>query len=255
MEVTRLGITPVKGARHAVRDELVFDASGAVGDRAFCFVDAVSHQVLRTVQNPRLLAIDATYDGASLTLELPDRTRVQGRPRPTGEMIESDYWGRRVRLEVMAGPFAELVSTYLGFPVLLAAAPRGQVIYGAPISFVTTASLRRVADRVGLTPDNLEAARFRATLLLGAGDEPFAEDAWAGRELAVGDARIRVREPIPRCAVVDLDPATGVAAAKVLKALADLRPPQGPRQLSFGWDAVVTRPGIVRPGDRVELLD
>ncbi len=254
MQVTRVGVTPVKGARHTAYDALVLDAAGAVGDRQFCFVDASSHQVLRTVQNARLLAIGASYDGSVLALDLPSGEVASATPRPTGELIECDYWGRRTVLELVSGPHAELVSTHLGRPVLLAAAPRGAVIYGGAVSLVTTASLHRLADHLGLPSGELEAARFRATLVLDAGDEPFVEDGWAGLEMAVGEARIRVAEPIPRCAVVDLEPTTGVADAKVLAALAELRPRQGSRQLSFGWDAVVTRPGIVRPGDPLRLL-
>lgn len=253
MQVIRVGVTPVKGARHTADESLVLDAHGAVGDRAFCVIDAAGHQVLRTVQHPRLLAMLARWDGTVLTLELPSGASVSGAPQRTGQVVESDYWGRRVGLELVSGEYAELVSTYLGFPVLLAAAPRGQVIYGGPVSLVTVASLRRLASEVGLPPDALDPARFRATLVLAAGDEPFLEDDWAGLELAVGEARIRVAEPIPRCAVVDLDPATGVPDVAVLRALGELRPRQGSRQLSFGWDAEVTSPGVVRPGDRLRI--
>ena len=254
MQVIRVGVTPVKGARHTADDALMLDGHGAVGDRTFCFVDAASHQVLRTVQHPRLLAMLARWDGAVLTLELPSGACVTGTPQPTGEDVEGDYWGRQVRLEVVSGEYAELVSAYLGFPVLLAAAPRGQVIYGGPVSLVTVASLSRLASEVGLPPGALDPARFRATLVLEAGDEPFLEDGWAGLDLEVGEARIRVAEPIPRCAVVDLDPASGAKDAEVLRALGQVRPRQGPLRLGFGWDAVVTPPGLVRPGARVHLL-
>ena len=108
----------------------------------------------------------------------------------------------------MDGLFAELASAYLGFPVLLAAAPRGGVIYGGPISLVTVASCAGWPSDVGLGAERLDAARFRATLVLGRG-RPFVEDNWVGLELAVGEARIRIAQPIPRCAVVDLDPMTG----------------------------------------------
>ena len=253
MEVIRVGVTPVKGARHTAGDSLVLDEHGAVGDRTFCFIDAASRQVLRTVQQPRLLAMLARWDGAVLTIELPSGASVTGAPQRTGHVVESDYWGRRVGLELVSGEYAELVSAYLGFPVLLASAPRGQVIYGGPVSLVTVASLRRLSSEVGLPPGALDPARFRATLVLQAGDEPFVEDGWAGRELGLGEARIRVAEPIPRCAVVDLDPTTGVPDVAVLRGLGELRPRQGPRRLSFGWDAEVTSPGVVRPGDRLRL--
>ena len=253
MQVIRVGSTPLKGARHIAHDAIGLDSAGAVGDRRFCFVDEARRRVLRTVENPRLLAILACWDGSTLTLRLPSGAAVTATPEPTGEVVEADYWGRPVPLDLMSGPHAELVSAHLGRPVRLAAAPRGGVIYGAPVSLVTTASLRRLAEHLGLPSETLDPARFRATLVLDAGDEPFLEDDWSGLELGVGEARIRVAEPIPRCAVVDLDPATGARDAEVLQALGELRPRLGPRRLSFGWDAVVTRPGAVRPGARLHL--
>ena len=254
MQVTRVGVTPVKGARHQAHEELMLDAQGAVGDRAFCFIDASSHQVLRTVQHPRLVAIIARWGGSVLTLELPSGEVASGTPKPTGQVVEADYWGRQVALELVDGPYAQPVSAYLGRPVLLAAAPRTGVIYGGSISLVTVASLTRLAAEVGLPADAVDAARFRPTMVLDAGDRPFLEDDWGGLELEVGEARIRVAEPIPRCAVVDLDPTTGVPDAAVLRALGELRPRTGARALSFGWDASVTRPGLVRPGDGVRLV-
>lgn len=253
MQVTRVGSTPLKGARHVAHDAVTLDAAGAVGDRHFCLVDSSRARVLRTAENPRLLAILARWDGSSLDLGLPSGETATGAPESTGELVEADYWGRQVSLAVMAGPHAELASAYLGFPVHLAAAPRGEVIYGSSISLVTTASVRRLAAHLGLVGEPLDPARFRATLVLDVGDEAFLEDHWAGRELDVGEARIRLAEPIPRCAVVDLDPATGRRDALVLKALGSLRPGPGPRRLAFGWDAVVTRPGVVRPGDRLRI--
>jgi uncharacterized protein YcbX len=87
--------------------------------------------------------------------------------------------------------------------------------------------------------------RFRSTLLVDSGTAARrTEDDWVGRELQVGGARIQVRAPIPRCAVIDLDPATGERTASLLKAL------DGP-DLTFGVDAVVTSPGRVRVGDEV----
>lgn len=65
----------------------------------------------------------------------------------------------------------------------LAASPRNGVVYGAPVSILTTASLRDLAERTGRA-DLLETtARFRMTMVVDAGEEPYAEESWFGREL------------------------------------------------------------------------
>jgi uncharacterized protein YcbX len=61
-----------------------------------------------------------------------------------------------------------------------------------------------------------------------------------------------MRGVVPRCAVVDLDPDTGARRSPVLKALGVYRHLHG--EVVFGVDAVVTQPGEVRSGDRVDIV-
>ena len=94
----------------------------------------------------------------------------------------------------------------------------------------------------------VDGARFRATFELEDEDlGPSEEDDWIGRRLRIGDAEVRVRGLVPRCAVIDLDPATGVRDRRLLEALARGRRGGGPA--TFGVEADVTRPGRVRTGD------
>lgn len=247
MRVAAVGFTPVKGMRHASYDAVVLDEHGPVGDRAFCVVNVPRRRVLRTVQNPSLVAVQARWDGRVLDLVLPSRETASAAPSVSGERVTCDYWGREAALDLLDGPHAALVSSWLGFPVRLAAAPRGAVVYGAPVSVVSLGSLRDLGDRLG-RPDLVgEAARLRATVVVDT-DEPYAEEAWAGRTLRLGAATVRVHATIPRCAVIDLDPVTGVVSAPLLKALAGRS-----GALDLGVDAHVVEPGVVRPGDLVEV--
>ncbi len=77
----------------------------------------------------------------------------------------------------------------------------------------------------------------------------FVEDAWVGRDVAVGSAVVRVASRTPRCAALDLDPATGSRGPGVLAALAALATLRGTPTL--GVDGHVLRPGLVHPGDPV----
>src|SRR5689334_3127296 len=55
VQVERIGFTPVKGGRHVAHESVSLDATGPVGDRAFCLVDPARARVLRTVENPSLV--------------------------------------------------------------------------------------------------------------------------------------------------------------------------------------------------------
>lgn len=184
-----------------------------------------------------------------LSVELPSGM-VRGRPGPTGEMLEVDYWGRSATVEVVDGPWAEAYAQHLGYDVVLARPVEpGQVVYGGAVTLVTTSSLHVLSDQAA---HPLDSARFRSTFLVDTdGLAPYVEDAWVGREIHVGEARVRVLGNVPRCAVVDLDPITGEREAEVLRAMAAHR--RGGDGVSFGVEAVVTVPGRVRKGDQVEL--
>lgn len=247
MQVVRIGYTVVKGGRHVARPEVEFAPTGPVGDRVFCLVDLARGRVVRTVENPALLRTVAHWDAGVLRVELPEAT-VEGTPASTGTFHTVDYWGRSVPVELLAGPWAAAYSRLLGHEVALARPTvAGGVVYAGSVSIVTTGAMAWLEQRAGA---RLEPERFRSTLVLdtGAAPEPV-EQGWLGRELCVGTARVQVRVPIPRCAVIDLDPVTGHRRrGSLLKSLAT--PSAGSTAgVDFGVDAVVTSAGRVRLGD------
>lgn len=246
MYVARIGFTPVKGGRHRTHGSALLTEAGPRGDRAFCLVEATVDRCLRTVENPTLLQASASWDGTVLTVELPSGTAT-GEPRPTGEVREVDYWGRTAVLEVVDGPWAAAYSEHLGRDVVLARSAPGDVVYGGAVTLVTTGSLARLADEVG---EPVDGARFRATFEVDA--DAGVEDGWVGRRLRVGAAEVRVRGLVPRCAVIDLDPATGVRDRSLLAVLAASR--RDGVEIPFGVDAEVTVPGRVTTGDGAELV-
>ena len=251
MRIARIGLTPVKGCRHVELPAVDLTPAGPVGDRVFCLVDRTRGRVLRTVEHPRLVATRADWDGSVLTTTLPART-VEGVPSPTGETLKVDYWGRVAALDVVDGPWAAAYAEHLGVPaddlVLARSRHPGEVVYGAPVSLVTTSSLGLLEQRVG---GPVDSAQFRATFTVDTGEAPaHVEDDWVGRRLRVGAAEVEVRSVLPRCAVLDLDPETGTRRQRVLAALAGYR--QHATEVGFGVDAVVTDPGRVQLGDRVE---
>ncbi|MCF2586224.1 MOSC domain-containing protein [Brevibacterium sp. UCMA 11752] len=233
LDVCSIGFTPIKGTRHQSQPEASFDEHGPVGDRRYCLVDTDTRRVLRTVQNPSLVAVVAAFHGAQLETSLPDGRSVCTVPEASGQTLTCDYWGRPVAAELMQGPHDALLSSWLGKPVRLAHVPRGDVVFGEPITIVTTASIRDLGERLG-HPDLLaEAARFRATLLVET-DVPYIEGTWNGREMIFGEIRIRVGGPIPRCAVMDLHPVTGARGSRLLTSLAAYRPRNDAGEPHFG---------------------
>lgn len=245
VHVSRIGFTALKGARHVGRSFVDLTLDGPVGDRVFCLVDLARERVLRTVENPTLVQTRARWDAGVLRVSLPGAT-VEGVPALTGETRTLDYWGRRVALEIVDGPWAAAYSTHLGYDVVLARSTGGGVVYGASVSLVTTGSLDELSRRVGTV---VLGAQLRATFTVHT-QAPHREDAWIGRRLTLGEAEVEVRSAIPRCHVIDLDPDTGMRRTHAMRALANYRRQRN--EVVFGVDAVVTKPGRVHVGDAVE---
>jgi uncharacterized protein YcbX len=250
MRVERIGFTPLKGARHVAHDSVELTDQGPVGDRIFCLVDPARGRVLRTVENPSLVQSVARWNGGTLRVDLPDGLRVEDAPRPSGEVLKVDYWGRTAAVERVDGPWARAFSEHLGYDVVLARSmSAGEVVYGAPVTLLTTASLHHLSERLGQVVDS---ARFRSTFLLDTGvDEPHVEDSWVGRRVRLGEATVLVRGRVPRCAVIDVDPEDGVGKAPVMRTIAGYR--LGESEVHFGVDAVVVAPGTVHAGVSAEL--
>lgn len=242
--VRRAGFAPVKGMRHLARDGIDLDEQGALGDRAYCLVDVDEARVLKTVQHPSIIGVVAQVEGDVLDLTLPTGDAASATARRSGRTITCDYWGRSVDLHLTEGPHAELVSDWLGRRVSVAVAPRGGVVFGDPLTVVGTASLRELARRTGRDEVADQPSRFRATLVVET-DEPYVEDTWAGQDVAIGEAVVRIGGPVPRCAVVDHHPETGVKDVRLLRALVRERPTNRAGEPMFGVYARCVVPGRV----------
>jgi hypothetical protein len=248
--VTALSIAPVKGLRVVATDTVEIDAHGVRGDRAFVVREA-DGKVALTTRNPALLRIVPRYDqgSRSLTLALPGGGEVAGVAEPAGPPVETRLYNGRVAAgRAVGGDFAAALSEHLGRPVqLVALDPEAQGGDDSPVTLMSEASRRALGAALGAA--DLDGRRFRMTIAID-GVEPWAEHGWAGRELAVGAAVLRVRAPTERCVVTTRDPDEGRRDQPVLKALAALH---GKRRVIFGVWLDVVRPGVVRRGDAVEL--
>jgi uncharacterized protein YcbX len=191
-------------------------------------------------------------DAGHLAVDLPDGTRLSPVGEP-GPPTTADYWGRRAVVRHLAGPWDAALSAHTGRDVTLAVAEPGEVVWDAPVTLVTTAALDELARRAGRAA--VDPERFRATVTVATppGTAPFAEDAWAGRRLRVGDVELEVGGAVPRCAVVRLRPGDGAREDDDPMRL--LAPDRTVRQeVVFGTGARVVRAGTVRVGDPVVLL-
>ena len=142
---------------------------------------------------------------------------------------------------------AKRLAEAVNAPVRLLRLGRG-AFDAMPVSVLTT-NMGEAIDRAHGAPVSLD--RFRANLVIRPDDPAVTEQDWLGLALAFGDASaapvLRLDWPIPRCAMVAIDPVTAARNSGVLRTVVQ----------HFGNEVgaycAVQAPGVIRLGDRVRL--
>ncbi len=253
--VLRFNVTPVKSTALHHPDEIRLGPHGVTGDRAFFVVDADGRRFSGATKAP-LVPIRATYEPEHewLTLRLPDGVEVSGDAIADGRAFDVDFYGRTVSAHVVEGDFADALSAYFGHEVLLARPDEpGRALDVRPVTLVSLESVAELARRGGHDGE-LSPGRFRMTIEIEGVSQPHEEDTWRSRRVRVGQAVLQVGEPVPRCVITTLDPATGERDFPTLHVIKDYRGVSADGDLEFGVYADVLEPGTVRVGDSVQPL-
>jgi uncharacterized protein YcbX len=143
-----------------------------------------------------LIAIRAQVDEAAGTITLRH-------PRRDPITVDPDHPEDAARLIDWVGPLSNAERSR---PAFVTRAPRGMTDTDFPsISILNAASNRAVGAQLGF---EISPERWRGNFLIE-GLEPWAEATWVGRSLALGAARLEVREPIVRCNATKVNTRTG----------------------------------------------
>jgi uncharacterized protein len=238
---------------------------GLLGDRAYALVDSSDGKVA-TAKNPRkwprLFDFRANFiEPARASVKLPP-VRIT---LPDGTTVTSDD-----------GDLKQILSKALDREVRLGVAQRGAVnaeeywpdMEGldhrdtvtdftlpeetffdcAMVHLLTTATLDQLRE---LYPQGrFEVRRFRPNIVvqLASGEKSFAENAWVGHTLTIGDeVRLNISGPCGRCVM------TTLAQGDLSKDPGILRTAAQHNQVNVGVYAAVVRGGTIRRGDPVRI--
>ena len=252
--VSLLSYTPVKGLALVHPDELYVSVHGVADNRRFYLIreDGRRYEITR---DGRTALVVPAYDSKveTLSLHFPDGTVVDGHVELDREVV-TDFYGRPVSGRVVRGPWADVLSDFIGKPLRIVKADRpagGVDRDNGPVSLVSEASVSELARQAGL--DNVDGRRFRM-LIAVSGCEPHEEDGWVGREVRIGEVVVRVLEQVARCAATTYSPATGTRDLDTLRIIKSYRGARAGKHLDFGIYGEVAQPGRVTVGDSVDPL-
>jgi uncharacterized protein YcbX len=251
--VAWISVAPVKGLAIAQREEVLLEPSGVREDRRFHLIGA-DGRLLNGKQLGELMRVAAVWDEETRTLELrfPDGSIVSA-VIALGAPVTTNFYGRAVEGRIVAGPWADALSSFVGRSLRLVqpVEPNGGLDRGGgAVTLLSTGSLEAMREAAGANGP-VDFRRFR--MLFGVeGVGPYEEDSWLGRRVRVGEATALLRGNVGRCIVTSRDPDTGARTLPTLDALAEYRGGvETTEPLPFGVWGEVAEPGRVRLGDPV----
>jgi len=280
---------PVKSMLGEALDAADVDQGGIVGDRAYAIVDRETGKVASAKHPkvwPDLLACRARFTETPTTgaesppaeIELADGTTVRTDVADVDDVL-SRFFGRDVELgrsapedftidqyhpdlenldpeghrdELTESKLGAALFKEMGMPSLV---PEGSFLDLGPLSVVSTSTLRHLGE---LEPGSrFDPRRFRMNVIAETPADGFAENAWLGQTLAIGDAvQITVVMPDPRCVMTTVAQGDLPKDPQILKALARhnrLDVGGGALYPCCGVYAVAAEPGTIRTGDTITL--
>ena len=249
--VVAIAVAPVKGLALQAREAVELTLAGVEGDRRFYLVDETGH-LINQKRAPALATVVPTVAAGHVALRFPNGAVVEGEVR-LGAPVTTSFYGRPVAGRLVEGPWGEALSEHTGSSLRLVRAEReGDGLdrgARAGVTVVSTASLAALAAAVGR--ERVDGRRFRMLLTVD-GVEAHGEDAWLGRRLRAGGARVELAGHVGRCAVTTRDPDTGVRDLETLDAIEGYRRGVASSEpLPFGVWGRVVEPGRVAVGDEV----
>ena len=249
--VRAIHLSPIKSLGLMSSERATVTPDGIAGDRAFVLLD--DRREVATMRRYGRLALAGSRfdpDSGELVVVLPDGSDVSG--TVGGDQRETVLmFGRDVEGTIVEGPWAQALSELAGTPMRLMRVDNGHAQDTYPMSLLSQASLRELAERSG-TAEVADPRRFRNTLLVD-GIAAHEEDEWIGSDVRAGEVVLHVAERDPRCSMTTLNPRNGQRDMDTLRMIVDYRTLQD-GNICFGVYADVTQPGTVAIGDTVEPL-
>lgn len=272
--VERLWRYPVKSMAGQELDVVRVTERGLLGDRVYALVDPESNRAaaVRT-WGADLLGYRPQFDQEP---ELNDPAPTMRVTLPGGYSLStadsdrdarlSAAFGRNLTLmatapagllfEVPKGTLAGAMSELTDVPIGGGAPPGAFFDYGC-VHLMATSTVDFLQ---GAYPEGrFDLRRFRPNIVVRSHGDPFVENSWLGRTLAIGDGvLLRITIPCPRCSTVTLPQDDLPRDPRILRTIAEHNTQDlgdFGRLPCLGVYADVVRPGAIRRGDVVRYVD
>lgn len=219
---------PVKSMLGESCNSLVINRRGVVGDRLFAirntkgkFGSGKNTRRFRHIDG--LLALQSSYKENVPVVEFSD-----------GQIVRGDEPNIHT-----------VLSQTLEQPVTLAKENRISHFDDSPIHIITTASLRWL--KKALPDSQIDETRFRANLVLDVIGDTLVEHQWVGKEIQVGEVKLKVTKLCERCVMTSSQQKKLPPDPQIFQHIIHQS------NLMFGVYARVVNSGVVSLNDKVRV--
>jgi len=261
--LSKLFIHPVKSMRGLQISHAQVMPSGLAFDRLFMVTDAQG-TFITARQYPQLVKFTPALLPDGILITSPDGDHAQIRFSDfSKEEQPTEVWGnhftalaapeninrwlsehlqREVQLRWIGEKPTRRVKKHADIPLSFAD--------GYPYLLINEASMFDLKQRC---PSSVKLQQFRPNLVV-TGAEAYAEDSW--KRIRVGDVEFELVKPCSRCVLTTISTEGGRKHpdGQPLKTLQGYRTAEG-GDIDFGQNLIVLNSGIIRVGDRIEVLE
>ena len=264
---------PVKSMMGEELNTAVITDNGILGDRSYALLDTETNKIV-SAKNPKkwpeIFYFHARYQHApelnqaipEVTITLPNGNTLNSAQSDAQALLTAAL-KRDVTLIKHAPIKAALEQywpEYEGQPleisdeVISADAGEGSFFDYSSLHILTTASLTALQTRY--PTGRMESRRFRPNLIIATQPEQtgFVENNWVGKTLRIGEVRLLITDPCPRCVMPTLAQSDLAKDNKILKVIAEntVHVPFANKSLpSVGVYAKVLQAGVIKRSDVV----
>lgn len=260
--VTKLTIYPVKGCQAVHVDTMEIVNTGPRYDRQWMVVGA-DGKFISQRSHPKLAVISAYMKDDMLVLTISGHDSIMVEPTSEGDVIEATLHKNIVKTVEQSIDASRALSDYLECDVKLVGFAKGFTRFITPDYAVTESDQTLFADAFPLliaseeSLDDLNTrlespvlmTRFRPNIVIK-GLGAYDEDNFT--RLRIGDVTFSAVKKCSRCTVTTVDQDTGMKGKEPLLTLSRYR--NSEKGIMFGMNLIHDAPGVIRVGDRVELL-
>ncbi len=258
---------PVKSMQGEEVNASYVTPRGLLGDRAYALMDAEDGKTV-TAKNPKKWPAMFRFRAAFAEPESgPNSVPPVRITLPGGDVVHSAQADLNAVLSQELGRAVTFADSPPAKPHLDEYWPDEDDVPGLPhsddvtdentlentffdLAFLHLLSTSTINSLRAAYPDGrFEPRRFRPNIMVDAGSEPFAENQWIGKTIAIGDeVRLAITGPCPRCVM------TTLPQADLPKDPGILRTAVQHNGANVGVYAEVVQPGRISQGDTIRIL-